>query len=185
MIFHGREVKKIDSLTRLSKIIKFIKTDRIELTYDIEDCIEEDEYLPSTIKVMTFNILSDIYDKQITNLKKRKDNLINFIKGSDSDIICLQEMTDEFYNDLSVFDDIYKKNITDSKTNNIVMLSKTNPSKCEIIDLDSRGSKKALKLCFKINDINHLTVVGIHLTSDTHKNSKSMRIQQISKILTN
>jgi endonuclease/exonuclease/phosphatase family metal-dependent hydrolase len=155
---------------------------RLDLTYNIEDCIEKKEYLPSIIKIMTFNVLSDIYDKQITNLKKRKNDLINFIKNTDSDIICLQEITDEFYKELFILKDDYKYNITDSKTNNIAILSKINPVNCEIIDLDSKASKKALKLVFKIDDANELTIVGIHLTSDTHKNSKSIRIQQISKI---
>lgn len=46
--------------------IKFkgkIVWDRTELKYDIEDCCEEINYLPDKIKVMSFNVLSDIYDR--------------------------------------------------------------------------------------------------------------------------
>ena len=142
------------------------------------------EFLPSKIKVMSFNILSDIYDNKITSLDKRKDDLLNFIIEQNCDIICLQEVTDYFHTELLKLSD-YKCNITNCKTNNIAILSKINPINCIIIDLDNRGSKKALKLQFKTNEIQSLTVVGIHLTSDTHKNSKSTRIQQISKIINN
>lgn len=62
-------------------------------------------------------------------------------------------------------------------------MSKINPHVYEIIDLDMSRIKKALKVVFKINELSQLIIIGIHLTSDTHKNSKSTRIQQISKII--
>lgn len=164
--------------------IKFkgkIVWDRLELKYDIEDCCEEINYLPEQIKVMSFNVLSDIYDRKITNMEKRKTQILDFICIQDCDIICLQEITDEFCQELEKLNK-YIITKTDSKTNNIVIMSKINPKLYEIIDLDTRGTKKALKVKFQINEIDYLTIIGIHLTSNTHKNSKSTRIQQISKI---
>lgn len=160
---------------------------RIDLKYDIEDCGENINFLPSTIKVMSFNVLSDIYDNKITNMNKRKNDILNFISNSDCDIICLQEITPEFGNELEKlkFNNGQSKYIylsTDSKTNNTIIMSKINPKSYEIVDLDGRGTKKALRVLFCTNEINVLNVIGIHLTSDTHKNSKSTRIQQISKI---
>ena len=149
--------------------------DRIELKYDIEDCGDIINYLPPTIKVMSFNVLSDIYDYKITAMNKRKNEILNFISNSDCDIICLQEITPEFANELKElkYNNEHNKYIytqTDSKTNNIMILSKINPQSYEIINLDGRGTKKALKVVFSTNEVNLLNVIGIHLTSDTHKN---------------
>lgn len=58
--------------------------------------------------------------------------LLHLIKEK---MICLQEVTDYFYNKLLKLSN-YKCNITNCKTNNIVILSKINPSNCIIIDLD-------------------------------------------------
>lgn len=161
--------------------------DRIELKYDIEDCGDVINFLPSIIKVMSFNVLSDIYDNKITSMNKRKNEKLDFISNADCDIICLQEITPEFGNELVKlkFNNGESKYIclsTDSKTNNIMLMSKINPKSYEIIDLDGKGIKKALRVLFCTNETNVLNVIGIHLTSDTHKNSKSTRIQQISKI---
>jgi endonuclease/exonuclease/phosphatase family metal-dependent hydrolase len=157
--------------------------DRNNRVYDIDGCVEKDDYMPFDFKIMSFNVLSDIYDKKITDMTKRKDKLIEFIDETNCDVVCLQEITDEFHDDLKkYFDNKYFINITDAKVNNIVILSKINPVGCDIISLDNNSNKKAINVTIKMNDIININIVGIHLTSDTHKNSKSVRIQQISKI---
>lgn len=164
------------------KYVDKIVWNRNELKYNIDDCAEEINYLPNQFKILSLNVMSDIYDHKMTNIEKRKNQILNFLNQSDCDIVCFQEITPEFYSWL-VENVKYKIVTTNSKTNNVIIMSKINPKSYEIVDLDNRGIKKALIASFQLNELNYLNVVGIHLTSNTHKNSKSTRIQQISKII--
>ena len=68
--------------------------DRRERKFDIRPILRGQAYLPAIFKVATYNVLSDVYLKKVTDLSKRKDGILKYIELSDADIICLQEVTD-------------------------------------------------------------------------------------------
>ena len=147
---------------------------------DLSVAVEEDLCLPSIFKIMSFNILSDIYDKKITNLDKRISQITNFISESNVDILCLQEVTDKIIPELEKTNYLIHK--TDTKNNNIAILSKIPPITFSVFNLGNI-EKQAIFCVFNLENNIKLNIVGIHLTSNTNRNAKSTRTQQINKIL--
>jgi endonuclease/exonuclease/phosphatase family metal-dependent hydrolase/2'-5' RNA ligase len=152
--------------------------DRKEALCDLSDCTEEKQTLQSNLKIVTFNVLSDEYDKQITNLNKRLDKIMNYITNCGFDIICLQEVTAQLYAELLKTE--YITNITSVGRNDVVIMSKIQPTSVKVIELGP--SKQALKTEFLLENSKVLIVIGIHLTSDTNRNASVTRTQQINKI---
>jgi 2'-5' RNA ligase len=150
----------------------------------------EEPSLPENLTLLTFNILSDYYDKQITNLKCRKEALLSYLFSQSEKccFLCLQEVTNEFYEDILITFKNSKFQIikSDLLTNNLVFLSKIPFSSFEIISLNS--NKQILKVRF--NDI--LEIFTVHLTSNHSSqqqgkksggNPKTKRNLQLSQLL--
>ena len=136
--------------------------------------------LPNKLKIMTWNILNDIYDNHLTNLNKRKQQIFQFIINNnyEYDIICLQEINNDIYNEIiQLFHHEYNIISTELKTNNIILMSKIPFKNYEIIHLSS--DKEVI--CANIN--NELQIFGVHLTSNSRGNSQTKRDLQISQIM--
>lgn len=154
--------------------------DREKRICDLSVAIEEDQYLPNVFNVMSFNVLSDVYDKHITNMDKRLNDIRSFIEKSKADIICLQEVTDKVLPDLEKTGYLIHK--TDTKTNNVAILSKIPP--CHFSTFGLGNMEKQATLCiYNLENNLKLNVIGIHLTSNTNRNAKSTRTQQMNRIL--
>lgn len=87
---------RVDFIKYKGKII----WDRETRYYDISQCFDPIEYLPSTFSVMTYNVLSDIFsnsNEKYTSftLKNRGENIVSLIESLDCDIIILQEITNK------------------------------------------------------------------------------------------
>jgi poly(A) polymerase len=147
---------------------------------DLTQAIEKDQFLPNQFSIMSFNILSDAYDKNVTNMDKRLPLLTEFITNSNMDIICLQEIVDKVLPELNKTGYLCHK--TDTKTNNVVILSKIPPIYYTTISLGG-AEKQAIICTYLFEGGVKLNIAGIHLTSDTNRNAKSTRTQQINRIL--
>lgn len=154
--------------------------DREKRFCDLSIAVEEEQILQNKIKIMSFNILSDVYEKHITNMDKRLSEIKSFLENSNADIICLQEVTDKALPDLEKTGYLIHK--TDTKTNNVAILSKIAPSHFTTFGLGNI-EKQAIMCIYNFENNLKLNVVGIHLTSNTNRNAKSTRTQQINRIL--
>lgn len=154
--------------------------DREKRICDLSCAVEEDQYLPPTFKIISFNVLSDVYDKHITNMDKRLNDIKSFIENSNADIICLQEVIDKAIPILEKT--CYLIHKTDTKTNNVAILSKIPPSHFSVFGLGN-VEKQAILCIYNLENGSKLNVLGIHLTSNTNRNAKSTRTQQINRIL--
>lgn len=170
---------RVDFIKFKDKII----WDRINKTCTIDECIVEEtnDFFPLNFKITSFNVLSDEYEKQITNISKRMENILNYA-FDDNDIMCLQEVQPKLLEELKNRALAEKKYIAHTKIgfNDIVIISKINYLDYELIDLGHR--KCAILVNFRVDDDNILIIVGIHLTSDYYNENSSKRTSQLFKI---
>jgi 2'-5' RNA ligase len=173
------------------------RNDRIctisELYHKLNQQNTEESLLPENLSLLTFNILSDYYDKQITNLKYRKDSLLSYLLAQSEKycFLCLQEVTSGLYEDLLIAFKDKKFQIikSDLLRNDLVFLSKIPFSSFDIISLNS--NKQILKITFH----NILEIFIVHLTSNhsslvqqqkgrkSNGNPKTKRNLQLSQLL--
>lgn len=195
------EVKKVSFMINLDEFIPIDKGGKIswnkiyivkyndEIIWDLKglcynlSSIEPPlkEYLPENFKIMTFNIMSDFYDKNITdfNLNNRLDKIISLIQNSDCDIICLQEVTNDFLKRLKSTN--LHVNITNNKgRNDIVIISKILPISSKVLILSNR--KQAMQCEFKLENGKKIKIVSYHLSSDARENCSNIRTKQINMI---
>lgn len=157
--------------------------DREKRICEINSCIldEKIETLPTEFTIMTFNVLSDIYEKQFTNIKKRMNDIINYI-SADIDVICLQEVQSE------LLEEIKTKIIPTGKymshtyvgVNDIVIITKINHTLVDIVNLSTSKCVPIISLNLE-NDMK-LYIAGIHLTSDHHNDNTNKRSSQLLSI---
>lgn len=157
--------------------------DRLNLIYDLSECFNNNEkkYLPENFNIMTFNIMSDIYDKHITDfiILKRGEKIIKMIDELNFDLICLQEVTPLIKKMLEKLN--YIITITSLKgINELVILSKIPPINVEIKELNSQ--KQIIIAEFELNDTTKLKIINFHLTSDSREDASSTRLRQINMI---
>lgn len=117
--------------------------------------------ITESLRLMTWNVLSDIYEKHITNMQLRQDAIFDYIEASNCDIICLQEVTNEFFTALtSRFHGNYQLAKTDLKTNNLAILSKIPFSSFDLVTLNTNKQI----LCVHFAKL--MTISVVHLTSN-------------------
>lgn len=148
----------------------------------IHECIEnfeENEIIPENFTVMTFNILSDEYEKNITNLSKRLPQILKFLIERNCDIICLQEVQPQVLIELKKLTDFHV-NHTTIGINDIVIMTKIKPFSSELIDIGQQ--KCAIMVTLHMENDKELNIVGIHLTSDYHGDNSRKRTSQLYKI---
>lgn len=167
---------RVDYIKYKGKVI----WDKFEKICLIDDCIKEkiNEYIKESFKLVTLNVMSDMFNKHITNMAKRTESIIKYIQNTDADILCLQEVTDVLYNELIKLKE-YKIYVTKMDFNNIVIMSKITCDSYHVLDLGYSADKSALIVNYKLEDENILTIVGIHLTSDYHSESSKKRAEQL------
>lgn len=157
--------------------------DRSNKLCTIEECIINtvDEVLPDNFKITTFNVLSDEYEKQITNITKRLDNLLSYI-FSDVDIICLQEVQPSLLVEIKQMATTLNRYVahTTIGINDVVIVSKIKFIFSEYISLGQQ--KGAIRVDYKIGEDTDITIIGVHLTSDHHDDNSKKRTEQLYKI---
>lgn len=149
----------------------------------IDECVENiDEsknILQDNFTITTFNVLSDEYEKNITNLSKRLKDILDFVTNDHYDIICLQEVQSILLNELKKLEGYYICN-TNIGINDIAIVTKIEPVSFELVDMGHQ--KNALLVTLKLENEKYLNIVGVHLTSDYHDDSSKKRISQLYKI---
>lgn len=165
--------------------------DRMEKICIIDQCIcnAEDEILPSLLKITTFNVLSDEYEKSITNINKRISNILDYISTHDDDIICLQEVQPVLLAEIKKMFDVTSES-TDTKKryiahttmgfNDVVIMTKIKHLYSEQIDLGQQ--KSAILVNLKLEGETELHIIGVHLTSDYYDDNSKKRVGQLFKI---
>lgn len=161
---------------------------------ELEECKDIGvEYLGKELSILTYNTLSDVYEKRITDLTKRKDDIVKFIFETNADIICLQEVQPILLNTIkniinnnNLNYEIFTSNM---ENNNLVILSKIKIYYSDKIyidnyDVNTRETKikQALAITIKLPNNTFLTIINIHLTSDFYEDKKTIRISQLFKI---
>jgi endonuclease/exonuclease/phosphatase family metal-dependent hydrolase/2'-5' RNA ligase len=130
------------------------------------------------MSVLSWNILSDLYNKTLTDEKKRLPSIILAIKRINATVICLQEVSDEAFDAIELeFRENFNIVRTELNANNIVLLSRIDVTQYEIVHINRDKEAIVAELS------NGCTIVGLHLTSDCHGNSATRRSLQLSQIL--
>jgi len=153
----------------------------------------DNKYIPSTCKILSWNILFDKYETDSTQIKHqfktRLTHILDCIENANPDIIALQEITTTMLFDQilkheksNILEDYY---ITDSKYANYgqITLTKYAPVSQNLISLC--GKKTYLQMTFLDSDDNRIEFCNIHLTSNKQKGSETKRSLQLKTILTN
>lgn len=134
--------------------------------------------LADSLTVMSWNVyFDDISDKT------RYENIIKTILKTDPDIICLQEVTDQFINQLSNNRQLKKytfNNIQGNKNYRNITLSKIKPIQSGIIKLSSNMNREAPFIKIQLNH-NPLSIINLHL--DSMPNDTALRIVQLKQVL--
>jgi endonuclease/exonuclease/phosphatase family metal-dependent hydrolase/2'-5' RNA ligase len=134
-------------------------------------------------KILTLNVMSDIYQKQITNMDKRADAICSYLLNSDADIICLQEIMPKFGLILeSKLGSIYDISKTDLEINNIWILSKSTIQTMSIIKLGPAKEVLCADISTSNSEIPIIKIYGVHLTSDSSPNAQTKREMQLQII---
>eukprot|EP01080_Neovahlkampfia_damariscottae_P007542 gene7542-11866_t len=140
----------------------------------------------SEISILTFNILFDLYDKDLIYTEKRIPIILKHFSILNADIIGLQEVTSPFLQEL-LKDEFIQKNyyISDIKGNTVdpfgqLLLTKI-PLK-ELYFIKFSTYKSFLQGTFEIND-EDFSISIIHLTSDKSKDYQKKRYEQIETVI--
>ena len=165
--------------------IKFNGTivwDRENKINNIDSCVEaiENNHLGKSFKIVTFNVMSDIYQSKMTDMSTRANKIFDYLKQTKAEIICLQEIQKKF---LALLKENFKEyNIchTNVGTNDVVIMSKYKPNSCDTIEFNE--TKHALAITLNMADGNQILFVGIHLTSDFRGSAKETRSSQLFQI---
>lgn len=158
--------------------------DRETRYYDIEQCIEQVEYLPTTFSVMTYNVLSDIFSSTTDKytclkLNKRGENIISLIESKDCDIVILQEVTTKMKNLLKTLKRYCFYTELEGR-NDVAIISKVSPVSSHVIKFSNK--KEALINKFQINENKTITIVGFHASSDFRGDASTTRARQFNMI---
>lgn len=153
----------------------------------------ENKYLPSTCKILSWNILFDKYETESSpnkhRFKTRLPYILDCIAKINPDIIALQKITTSM-----LFDQILKHEksnilrdyyVTEAKYTNYgqVIMTKYAPLSQNIILL--YGKKTYLHMTFLDSNDNKIEFCNIHLTSSKQKGAITKRSLQLKTILTN
>ena len=151
--------------------------DREKRLCTIDEMISCRNNIMDSFKIISYNILND------KSLNTRIGDIVSYLLSTDADIICLQEVSDDFINVIKSNDILqkYELAITDLKSNNIVILSKFTINQISLIQLNFH--KQAIKITISDKNDMDVDIVGIHLTSDYKSRADDKRREQLSIIL--
>lgn len=156
--------------------------DREARYYDINQCFESVECIPSDFTVMTYNILSDIFaspsEKYLSlSLKNRGENIVSLIEELDCDIVILQEVT----NKIKKLLERLKLNIFYTELNgrnDVAIISKVSPISSRVVKFSAK--KEAIVNKYQLNENKTVTIVGFHTSSDFFGDSSMTRSRQFN-----
>jgi endonuclease/exonuclease/phosphatase family metal-dependent hydrolase len=150
--------------------------DREKRVFTVEKMITNiDRNVGERFKIMTYNILND------KTLSDRTESILRFIEFEDPDVLCLQEMNDEFCKKLK--NKFPNRNIvsTDLKLNNITFMTKSQIVATNLITINIH--KQAINIILNNHQDVPISFVGIHLTSDYKSRAHDKRKEQLALIL--
>lgn len=140
--------------------------------------------LPDEIKIITFNILFDLYEPEITNLDLRLPLISSYLETQKASIICLQEVVPKSYEYLLqqdwVKDNYYVTDYNFGKYGQIT-LTKYLPTSINFLVLNTM--KKVVITEFQDVSFHPLQIFNFHLTSTMAKDSLKKRSEQFQKII--
>ncbi len=134
--------------------------------------------LAESLTMMSWNVYFD----DISG-KTRYENIIKSIIETDPDILCLQEVTNQFINQLTNNPQLKKytfSNTQGRKNYRNITLSKIKPIQSGIIKLSSNMNREApfIKIQFEHKS---LSIINLHL--DSMPNDTALRIKQLKQVL--
>jgi poly(A) polymerase len=137
------------------------------------------------LKVVSYNILCNLYDSEKIQTEKRLPAIINELQQTDADIIALQEAIPELVELLLSESWVQNYFISESiPANNVKPYGNLLMSRLPftLVEHQFSGHKRSLVGTWHFNDeLFHVAVV--HLTSDRAENGRSKRTQQLATVI--
>lgn len=137
------------------------------------------------LRIVTFNVLSDMYEADKIYSSERIPVIIEHLKNSLADIIVLQEVTKPLFNQLlkeSWVKEYFSSEAPEAPSlqpQNLVIFSKF---PFTLVDHWYSTYKRVLVASWQIND-QPLHLAAVHLTSNRANNSEQVRASQLSSLL--
>lgn len=129
----------------------------------IDELLIQHNKLQSKFKIVSYNILDD------KSFNDRKAHILKYLSTTDSDVICLQEVSGDFITAIKTDSQFQEYEIatTDLITNNIVFLSRCTANNITLIRLNSHN--QALKITVRDHNDISIDFIGVHLTCNEKK----------------
>ncbi len=139
----------------------------------------------TTLKIASFNVLSDRYESEHTQTAKRIPIIIEHLRQCDADIIALQEVTPRLLEILLAEDWVHSYNISESpqgetlEWHGLLLLSRL---PFTLVEYRYSPRKRVLVGKWLLNG-KTLNVAAVHFTSDYNKNALQVRLKQLNILL--
>lgn len=139
----------------------------------------------NSLTVLTFNVLSDMYEADKIYTEQRIPVIVELLKNSLADIIVLQEVTISLFNQLVKEDWVKDYFCSEApsapslESQNLIIFSKY---PFTLMEHWYSTYKKVLLASWQIND-QALHLAAVHLTSSHTRNSEQIRANQLSALL--
>ena len=157
--------------------------------YDLQNWQAIDNPLESvtvtTLKIASFNVLSDLYESEHTQTAQRIPIIIEHLRQCDADIIALQEVTPRLLEILLASDWVHDYQISESpqgetlEWHGLLLLSRL---PFTLVEYRYSPRKRVLIGKWLLNG-KTLNVAAVHFTSDYNKNSVAVRTKQLTILL--
>lgn len=137
------------------------------------------------LSIITLNCLIDKYDKHLTDLNPRMPVILKYLQEYSADVVCLQEITLKFKQQLLECPFIRKHYYVTNNEPKIfgqLILSKYQPACQNLVTLDGNHMKKYLQMGFLNKFEELIEIINLHLTSDKQSNSDHKRQEQLTQL---
>ncbi len=137
------------------------------------------------LKIVSFNVLSDLYESELTETAQRIPIIIEHLRQCDADIIALQEVTPRLLEKLLAEDWVQAYHISESpqgetlEWHGLLLLSRL---PFTLVEYRYSPRKRVLVGKWLLNG-KTLNVAAVHFTSDYNKNSEKVRSKQLTILL--
>ena len=144
-----------------------------------------DSVMLTTLKIASFNVLSDLYESEHTQTAKRIPIIIEHLRQCDADIIALQEATPRLLELLLAENWVRAYHISESpqgetlEWHGLLLLSRL---PFTLVEYRYSPRKRVLVGKWLLNG-KTLNVANVHLTSDYNKNAGEVRSKQLTILL--
>ncbi|MEG3840533.1 poly(A) polymerase [Microcoleus sp. herbarium14] len=139
----------------------------------------------TTLKIASFNVLSDIYESEHTQTAQRIPIIIEHLRQCDADIIALQEVTPRLLEILLASDWVHDYQISESpqgetlEWHGLLLLSRL---PFTLVEYRYSPRKRVLIGKWLLNG-KTLNIAAVHFTSDYNKNAVAVRYKQLAILL--